>query len=69
MEGVFTTNADWYVAEELAERQNQEEFTRKGFILQAIAASDHRNSAEELVELVEKVGRGEPWRVMAAAIK
>ena len=58
MEGVFATNADLYAAEELAKRQNQEAFTCKGFILQAVAAGGHRKSPEELAELAEKVERG-----------
>ena len=58
MEGVLATNADRYAMEELAKRQNNEAFTRKGFILQAIAAGGHRKTPEEVSELAEKVGRG-----------
>ena len=42
----------------LAKWQNQEAFTRKGFILQIVAAGGYRKSPEELAELAEKVGRG-----------
>lgn len=58
MEGVFATNADRYAAEELAKRQDHEAFTRKGFILQAVAAGGHRKTPEEVAELAAKVGRG-----------
>ena len=58
MEGVFATNADRYAAEELAKRQNHKAFTRRGFILQAVAAGGHRKTPEEVVELAKNVGRG-----------
>ena len=58
MEGVFASNADRFAAEELAKRQNHEAFTRRGFILQAVAAGGHRKTPEEVAELAEKVGRG-----------
>ena len=58
MEGVFASNPDRFTAKELAKRQNHEALTRRGFLLQAVAASGHRKTPEEVAELAEKVGRG-----------
>jgi pimeloyl-ACP methyl ester carboxylesterase len=55
--GKFPTNGDRFAAQELQKRTNTAEFTRKGFILQAIAAGWHHKSAEQLKELGDKVGR------------
>jgi len=56
-EGDFPTNGDRFAAQELKKRQDTEGFTRKGFVLQAIAAGWHHKSAEQLKELGDKVGR------------
>ena len=56
-EGVFPTNGDRAAAGELNKRMDKEGFTRKGFILQAIAAGWHHKSATQLKELGESVGR------------
>ncbi|KAL8903758.1 MAG: hypothetical protein Q9207_003718 [Kuettlingeria erythrocarpa] len=55
--GEFPTNGDRFSAMELAKRQDEEGFTRKGFICQALAAGWHHKSAEQLKELADKVGR------------
>jgi len=56
-EGHFPTNGDRFAAQELKKRQDTDGFTRKGFILQAIAAGWHHKSAKQLEELGDKVGR------------
>jgi pimeloyl-ACP methyl ester carboxylesterase len=55
--GKFPTNGDRFAAQELDKRSNPDEFSRKGFILQAIAAGWHHKSAVQLKELGDKVGR------------
>ena len=55
-EGNFTTNGNRIAAGELNKRMDKEGFTKKGFMLQAIAAGWHYKSAEQLVELRDKVG-------------
>jgi len=52
----FPTNRDRFAASELAKRRDKEGFTKKGFILQAIAAGWHHKSKEQLREIVEQVG-------------
>ncbi|KAI9835346.1 MAG: hypothetical protein M1837_003862 [Sclerophora amabilis] len=52
----FPTNADRFSAQELAKRRS-ENFTRAGFILQAIAAGWHAKTEEQLKELGDRVGR------------
>jgi len=52
----FPTNRDRFAASELAKRRDKDGFTRKGFILQAVAAGWHHKSAEQLREIVERVG-------------
>ena len=52
----FPTNRDRFAASELAKRQDKEGFTRKGFILQAIAAGWHHKSPEQLRQIVNEVG-------------
>ncbi|KAK4693650.1 hypothetical protein P7C71_g3790, partial [Lecanoromycetidae sp. Uapishka_2] len=56
-EGHFPTNGDRFAAQELKKRQDFNGFTKKGFILQAIAAGWHHKSAKKLEELGDKVGR------------
>lgn len=52
----FPMTQDRFAASELAKRQDKEGFTRKGFILQAVAAGWHHKSPEQMREIVEKVG-------------
>lgn len=52
----FPSNRDRFAASELAKRQDKEGFTRKGFVLQAIAAGWHHKSPEQLREIVRLVG-------------
>ena len=56
-EGAWPTNGDRFAAQELAKRQDKDGFTKKGFVLQAIAAGWHHKSGEQLRELGDKVGR------------
>lgn len=56
-EGHFPTNGDRFAAQELKKRQDTNSFTKKGFVLQAIAAGWHHKSAKQLAELGDKVGR------------
>lgn len=53
----FPTNRDRFAAGELAKRLDKEGFTRKGFVLQAIAAGWHFKSARQIRELADRVGR------------
>ena len=56
-EGHFPTNGDRWAAQELAKRRDIEGFTRRGFILQAIAANWHNKSGAQLKQLGDKVDR------------
>ena len=53
----WPTNGDRFSAGELLKRQDVDGFTKKGFILQAIAAGWHHKSEAQLRELGDKVGR------------
>jgi pimeloyl-ACP methyl ester carboxylesterase len=53
----WPTNGDRFAGGELRKRQDTEGFTRKGFVLQAIAAGWHHKSDAQLKELADKVGR------------
>jgi pimeloyl-ACP methyl ester carboxylesterase len=55
--GNFPTNRDRYCAGEIDKRLDKEGFTRKGFMLQAIAAGWHHKSAEQTKEIGDRVGR------------
>jgi pimeloyl-ACP methyl ester carboxylesterase len=55
--GNFPTNRDRYRAGEMDKRLDQQGFTRKGFMLQAIAAGWHHKSAAQMKDLAERVGR------------
>ena len=55
--GNFPTNRDRYAAGEIVKRSDTLGYTRKGFMLQAIAAGWHHKSPNQLGELAEKVGR------------
>ncbi|KAI9803670.1 MAG: hypothetical protein M1833_000582 [Piccolia ochrophora] len=56
-EGGFPTNGDRFAAQEIHKRRDAQAFTRKGFILQAIATGWHHKSAAQLKELGDRVGR------------
>lgn len=53
----FPTNRDRFAAGELGKRLDRDGFTRKGFMLQAIAAGWHCKTAEQIRDLGNKVGR------------
>ena len=55
--GNFPKNWDRYCAGELEKRRDLEGYTRKGFMLQAIAAGWHHKSPQQIKELADKVGR------------
>ncbi|KAL2060562.1 hypothetical protein VTL71DRAFT_9203 [Oculimacula yallundae] len=55
--GMFSTNYERFAAQELTKRLDLEGFTRKGFMMQAIAAGWHRKSREQLREIGDRVGR------------
>ena len=57
VEGGFPTNGARFAALELKKRMDNEGFTRKGFMLQAIAAGWHHKSAQQLNEIANNVGR------------
>jgi hypothetical protein len=54
---LYATNYERFAANELTKRLDTESFTKKGFILQAIAAGWHHKSKEQLKELGDQVGR------------
>lgn len=56
-EGNFPTNGDRFAAQEVRKREDVEGFTRKGIILQAIAAAWHYKSPEQLKQIGDKVER------------
>lgn len=56
-DGGFPTNGDRFAAQEVNKRRDVIGFTKKGFILQAIAAGWHHKSAAQLKELADKIGR------------
>lgn len=53
----FPTHGDRHAAAELSKRSDTKQFTRHGFILQAIAAGWHTKNAAQLRQLAESVGR------------
>jgi pimeloyl-ACP methyl ester carboxylesterase len=53
----WKTNFERFAATELSKRLDTEKFTKKGFILQAIAAGWHHLSDARLKELGDKIGR------------
>ncbi|KAI9816458.1 MAG: hypothetical protein M1827_001590 [Pycnora praestabilis] len=55
--GGFPTNGDRFAALEIRKRQDTEGFTRKGFMMQAIAAGWHHKSPAQLKKLGDEVGR------------
>ncbi|KAL9127897.1 MAG: hypothetical protein Q9217_003307 [Psora testacea] len=56
-EGHFPTNGDRFAAQELMKRRNANGYTRKGFIMQAIAAGWHHKTANQLAQVGDNVGR------------
>lgn len=56
-EGNFPTNRERFVAGEVSKRMDKDHFTRKGFLLQAIAAGWHHKSAKQIQELADAVDR------------
>ena len=55
-EGDFPTNGDRFAAYELTKRADAQGYTRKGFLMQVIAAGWHHKSADQLKKLREKIG-------------
>jgi pimeloyl-ACP methyl ester carboxylesterase len=53
----FNTNYERFAAQEIHKQMDTEGFTKKGFMLQLIAAGWHHKSPEQLQELGDKVGR------------
>ena len=53
----FPTSGDRFAAAELHKRANPGNFTRAGFLQQAVAAGWHRKSKEQLRQIAESVGR------------
>ena len=56
-DGSFPTNGDRFAAQELTKRQDLEGFTRKGFLLQALAVGYHKKSPAQMREMAHNVGR------------
>ena len=55
---LWPTNGDAFAAGKMRKRADVEGFTRKGFLLQAVACEWHRKTKEQLRVLGERVGRG-----------
>ncbi|KAI1465344.1 alpha/beta-hydrolase [Daldinia caldariorum] len=53
----FNSNYERFAAQEIAKQRDQGGFTKKGFLLQLIAAGWHHKSPEQLKEIADKVGR------------
>ncbi|KAI1868497.1 uncharacterized protein JN550_006413 [Neoarthrinium moseri] len=53
----FKTNFERFAAQEIHKQMDTEGFTRKGFLLQLIAAGWHHKSPAQLKEMGDKVGR------------
>lgn len=53
----YATNRDRFAANELSKRLDKAGFTRKGFMLQAIAAGWHYKSPQHIKQLADGVGR------------
>ena len=56
--GGWPSNGDAFAAGEIRKRADVEGFTRKGFLLQAVACGWHKKTKEQLRVLAERVGRG-----------
>lgn len=57
VDGEFPTNSDRFAAQEIQKRLDKVAFTRKGFMLQAIAAGWHHKTPEQLAVIADAVGR------------
>ncbi|KAI1771254.1 alpha/beta-hydrolase [Hypoxylon cercidicola] len=55
--GKFQNNYERFAAQEITKQQDRDGFTKKGFLLQLIAAGWHRKSPSQLKELGDKIGR------------
>ncbi|KAI1404391.1 alpha/beta-hydrolase [Hypoxylon fuscum] len=55
--GKFATNYERFAAQEVTKQRDEHGFTKKGFLLQLVAAGWHRKSPAQLKELGDKVGR------------
>ncbi|OTA89058.1 hypothetical protein M434DRAFT_113461 [Hypoxylon sp. CO27-5] len=55
--GKFGSNYARFAAQEITKRRDKDGFTKKGFLLQIIAAGWHHKSPRQLKELGDKVGR------------
>lgn len=53
----FPTAGDRFAAGEIAKRKDPSQFTRAGFISQALAAGWHHKSPEQLKSIADDVGR------------
>jgi pimeloyl-ACP methyl ester carboxylesterase len=54
---MFPTNGDRFAAGEVSKRMDTEHYTKKGFMLQAIAAGWHHKSSAQLKQIGDSVGR------------
>lgn len=54
----YPTNRDRFCSYEMFKRRDVEGFTKKGFMLQAIAAGWHHKSPEQIAEMRDRVGKG-----------
>ncbi|KAI1653125.1 alpha/beta-hydrolase [Daldinia decipiens] len=53
----FNTNYERFAAQEIVKQRDASGFTKKGFLLQLVAAGWHYKSPEQLKEIGDKVGR------------
>ncbi|KAK9779826.1 putative Alpha/Beta hydrolase protein [Seiridium cardinale] len=54
---MFKTNFERFAAQEITKQMDKEGFTRKGFLLQLIAAGWHHKTPAQLKDMADKVGR------------
>ncbi|KAI0882385.1 alpha/beta-hydrolase [Annulohypoxylon maeteangense] len=55
--GRFGSNYERFAAQEITKQRDKDGFTKKGFLLQLIAAGWHNKSPEQLTDLGDSVGR------------
>lgn len=55
--GRFATNFERFAAQEIHKSRDAEGYTKKGFLLQLVAAGFHWKSPKQLAELADRVGR------------
>ncbi|OTB02930.1 hypothetical protein M426DRAFT_322175 [Hypoxylon sp. CI-4A] len=55
--GKFSSNYQRFAAQEMTKQRDKDGFTKKGFLLQLIAAGWHHKSPSQLKELGDRVGR------------